>query len=187
MARGEIFDKVEEAFSVCHENGLVQPHYEKMLEVNAGLIRNYADASLVLGRRDYIGIVRKSMRFIQVNLYDDAGGAFFGSQDADEEYYKRQNRKGIKAPFVDKTTYTDSSSLMISALIASYGATSDERYLGTAIKGADFLLEKLHSGSDGVYHYFRDGAPHLKGFFRTMLSPESALLDLYNATGKNVI
>jgi uncharacterized protein len=185
MAKGEIFDKVEGGFfRYATKTDWSQPHYEKMLEVNAGLIRNYADASLVLGRKDYINIVRKSMRFIQVNLYDDVGGAFFGSQDADETYYKRQDRKGMKAPLVDKTTYTDSSSLMISALIASYGATSDEQYLGTAIKGADFLLGKLYSGSDGVYHYFRDGAPHLKGLLSDNALAGSALLDLYNATGK---
>ena len=185
MAKGEIFDKVEGGFfRYATKTDWSQPHYEKMLEVNAGLIRSYADASLVLGRKDYIRIVRKSMRFIQVNLYDNAGGAFFGSQDADEAYYKRQDRKGMKAPFVDKTTYTDSSSLMISALIASYGATSDEKYLGMATKGADFLLEKLYSGSDGVYHYFRDGAPHLKGLLSDNALAGSALLDLYNATGK---
>jgi uncharacterized protein YyaL (SSP411 family) len=28
------------------------PHYEKMLEVNAGLIKNYAEAYLVFGRND---------------------------------------------------------------------------------------------------------------------------------------
>jgi hypothetical protein len=185
MARGEIFDKVEGGFfRYATKADWSQPHYEKMLEVNAGLIRNYADASLVLGRKDYIGIVRKSMRFIQVNLYDDAGGSFFGSQDADEAYYKRRDRKGMKAPFVDKTTYADSSSLMISSLIASYGATSDKQYLGMAIKGADFLLEKLYSGSDGVCHYFRDGAPHLKGLLSDNALAGSALLDLYNATGK---
>ncbi len=185
MARGEIFDKVEGGFfRYATKTDWSQPHYEKMLEVNAGLIRNYADASLVFGRKDYIGIVRKSMRFIQVNLYDDAGGAFFGSQDADEPYYQRQNRKGMKAPFVDKTIYTDSSSLMISALISSYGATSDEQYLSTAIKGANFLLEKLYSGNDGVYHYFFDGAPHLKGLLSDNALAGSALLDLYNATGK---
>lgn len=185
MAKGEIFDKVEGGFfRYSTKTDWSQPHYEKMLEVNAGLIRSYADASLVWGRKDYIRIVRKSMRFIQNNLYDNEGGVFFGSQDADEAYYKRRDRKGMKSPFVDKTTYTDSSSLMISALIASYGATSDKQYLGMAIKGADFLLEKLYSGSDGVCHYFRDGAPHLTGILSDNALAGSALLDLYNATGE---
>ncbi len=185
MAKGEIFDKVEGGFfRYATKTDWSQPHYEKMLEVNAGLIRSYADASLVLGRKDYIRIVRKSMRFIQNNLYDNEGGGFFGSQDADEAYYKRRDRKGMKAPFVDKTTYTDSSSLMISALVASYGAISDKQYLGMAIKGADFLLEKLYSGSDGVCHYFRDGAPHLTGILSDNALAGSALLDLYNATGE---
>jgi uncharacterized protein YyaL (SSP411 family) len=185
MAKGEIFDKVEGGFfRYATKTDWSQPHYEKMLEVNAGLIRNYADASLVLGRKDYIGIVRKSMRFIQVSLYDDASDAFFGSQDADEAYYRKQDRKGTKAPFVDKTAYTDSSSLMISALIASYGATSDKQYLDMAIKGADFLLAKLYSVSDGMFHYYRDGAPHLKGLLSDNALAGSALLDLYNATGE---
>jgi uncharacterized protein YyaL (SSP411 family) len=185
MVKGDIFDKVEGGFfRYATKRDWSQPHYEKMLDVNAGLVRSYADASLALGRKDYIGVVRKSLRFIQINLYDDARGAFFGSQDADESYYKMGDRKGMKAPFVDKTVYTDSSSLMISALIASYGAASDKQYLGMAIKGGDFLLEKLYSSRDGVCHYFRDGAPHLTGLLSDNALAGSALLDLYNATGE---
>jgi uncharacterized protein YyaL (SSP411 family) len=185
MAQGEIFDKVEGGFfRYATKTDWSQPHYEKMLEVNAQLIRSYADASLVLGRKDYIGVVRKSIQFVMSNLYDDEDGAFFGSQDADDVYYKRRDRKGMKAPFVDKTTYTDSSSLMISALIASYGATSDKQYLGMAIKGADYLLAKLYSSSDGVCHYFSDGVPHLTGLLSDNALMGSALLDLYNATGE---
>jgi uncharacterized protein YyaL (SSP411 family) len=184
MAQGEIFDKVEGGFfRYATKADWSQPHYEKMLEVNAGLIRSYADASLALGRKDYIHIVRKCIQYIQNNLYDNEGGALFGSQDADEAYYKGRDRKGMSAPFVDKTTYTDSSSLMISALIASYSATSDKKYLGMAIKSADFLLEKLYFGGDGVCHYFRDGAPHLTGVLSDNALAGSALLDLYNATG----
>jgi uncharacterized protein YyaL (SSP411 family) len=184
MAQGELFDKVGGGFfRYATKPDWSEPHYEKMLDVNAGMIGNYANASLALDKKEYIKVMRKTIGYVQANLYDAAMGVFFGSQDADESYYKKQDRTGETVPFIDRTVYADSSSLMISALIAAHGAAPDKQYLGMAIRSADFLLLKLYSASDGVFHYFRDGAPRLKGLLSDNALAGSAFLDLYNATG----
>lgn len=185
MAKGQIHDKTAGGFfRYATKPDWSAPHYEKMLDVNAGLIKNYSEAHLLFGRKEYLSVVLGSMQYIQKNLFDKESGAFYGSQDADESYYEAPDRKGMKSPAVDKTSYADSSSLMISALIASYGATADKQYLAMAIKGMDFLLAKLYSGNEGMFHYYRDGAHHLKGLLSDNALGGSALLDLYNATGE---
>jgi uncharacterized protein YyaL (SSP411 family) len=185
MAKSQLYDQTEGGFfRYATRPDWSAPHYEKMLDVNAGLIKNYADAYLVFGRKEYLSIVKGGMQYVQNNLFDRQSGAFFGSQDADESYYESHNRTGMKSPAVDKTSYADSSSIMVSAVIASYGATADKHYLAVAIKGMDFLLAKLYSGSDGMYHYYSDGTCHLKGLLSDNALAGSALLDLYNVTGE---
>jgi uncharacterized protein YyaL (SSP411 family) len=154
-----------------------------MLEVNAGIIRNYADAALVFNSKEYLALVREGIGFVQARLYDPASGALYGSQDADESYYKKQDRKGLRPPFVDATTYADSSSLMISALVAAYNATGETRYLDMAVKSAEFLLRKMTAGSEGVFHAFHNGAPSLKGLLSDNALFGSAMLDMYNTKG----
>ncbi len=185
MAKGAIHDRVEGGFfRYATRADWSEPHYEKMLEVNAGMIRNYAEASLVFGRKEYLDIVRDCMRFAQVNLYDPASGVFYGSQDADEGYYKKRDRKGLKAPLVDRTVYTDSSALMVSALIAAYYATGQRPYLDMAVRSADFMTLNMSAGVEGMYHSYRNGAPALNGLLSDNALFGAAQLDLYNATGE---
>jgi uncharacterized protein YyaL (SSP411 family) len=185
MAKGGLYDKVEGGFfRYATKPDWSEPHFEKMLEVNACLIRNYADASQVFNSNEYLAVVRESIRFVQARLYDPASGALYGSQDADESYYNKQERKGLRPPFVDTTTYADASSLMISALIAAYNATGEALYLDMAVKSAEFLLRNVSAGDEGVFHAFRNGAPSLKGLLSDNALFGSAMLDLYNTTGE---
>jgi uncharacterized protein len=184
-AKGGLYDRVEGGFfRYATRPDWSEPHYEKMLEVNAGLIRNYAEASLVFDNKEYLAVVRESIRFVQARLYDPASGALYGSQDADESYYKKRDRKGLRPPFVDKTTYADSSSLMISALVAAYNATEEAMYHDMAVKSAEFLIRNMTAESDGVFHAFHNGAPSLKGILSDNALFGSAMLDLYNTTGE---
>ncbi len=160
------------------------PH-EKMLEINAGLIRNYARASQLFGIKKYATIAQKTVQYVRFNLQDAASGAFYENQDADDGLSQRQERKGPQPARIERTVYADSSSLMISGLLSLYEATGRKEYLDNAIKSADFLLRQLYSAEDGVCHYFRRGSPRQKV---SLLSDNalfgSALLDLYNETGR---
>ena len=184
MARGGLFDKAEGGFyRYATKSDWSEPHYEKMLEGNAGMIKNYAEASLAFNNDEYKKIVRKCVHYVRQNLYDTVSGAFFGSQDADEVYYQSRDRKGMPAPAVDKTMYADSSALMISALASAYGAVGEQQYLDMAMKSANHLLANLFDKDTGVYHFYRNGSRHLDGLLSDNTLAGSALLDLYNVTG----
>ncbi len=185
MAKGELFDEANGGFfRYATKPDWSEPHYEKMLDVNAGMIKNYADASLVFDKEEYKTVVQKCVRYVQHNLYDAPSGAFFGSQDADETYYTGENRKGRPAPAVDKTEYADSSALMISALVSAYDAVGEQQYLAMARKGADHIVQNLFAKDAGVYHFSRNGTRRLDGLLSDNVLVGSALLDLYNATGE---
>lgn len=185
MAKGAIHDRVEGGFfRYATRQDWSEPHYEKMLEVNAGMIRNYAEASLVFGRKEYLDVVRDCMRFAQASLYDPGTGVFYSSQDADAGYYQKKNRKGLKAPLIDRTVYADSSALMVSALISAHYATGQRSYLDMAVRSADFMTLNMSAGVEGMFHSYRNGAPALKGLLSDNVLFGAALLDLYNATGE---
>lgn len=184
MVKGGIHDKIDGGFfRYTTKRDWSAPHYEKMLDVNAAMIRNYAEAYLVFGEKEYRRALLESVHYVENALSDKTTGAFYGSQDADESYYGELDRKGMKAPSVDKTAYADSTSLMISALVAVHGATRERRHLDTAVKGAAFLMQRLYSAGEGIFHFYRDGSARLSGMLSDNALFGSALLDLYNATG----
>ncbi|MFQ5552512.1 MAG: thioredoxin domain-containing protein, partial [Thermoplasmata archaeon] len=87
MAGGGMYDSVEGGFfrySVTRDWS--EPHFEKMLDVNVGLLRNYLHAYAVLGKEAYREVAEDVLRYLEASLRDPKDG-FWGSQDADEEYY----------------------------------------------------------------------------------------------------
>lgn len=185
MMNSPLNDRVEGGFfRYATRRDWTSPHYEKMLEVNAGMIRNYAEAYMTLGKREYLDAVHETIKYVTGNLHDRESGAFYGSQDADEAYYKKTDRGGLKRPFVDKTAYADSSSLMITAMLSAFAASGKKEYLDTAEKGAGFILDRLYLSDKGVFHYHHNGTARLQGLLEDNALFGSAMLDLYEFTGR---
>jgi hypothetical protein len=158
------------------------PHYEKLLDLNAGLAKNYASAFLALGKDGYRKVLDGTIGYIMSNLYDQITGVFYGSQDADEGYYTAKKRGG-PPPRVDTTIYAGPNAQMITALVVASGATGSKEYLEQAEKAAGFMLRNLYSEKKGVYRYYREGDKHLTGLLADNVLFGSALIDLYNSTG----
>ncbi|MBI2656967.1 thioredoxin domain-containing protein, partial [Candidatus Woesearchaeota archaeon] len=59
------------------------PHYEKMLDTNAGLLRNYATAYNITKDEKYKKIATETIAYIHNFLSNQKYGGFYGSQDAD--------------------------------------------------------------------------------------------------------
>ena len=185
IAENEIHDKTEAGFfRYSTRPDWSEPHYEKMLEVNAGLIRNYALSSIVLKDKTYERTASETTGYIMRNLYDKDTGGFFGSQDADEAYYKSGDRKDLKRPSVDPTIYADSNSQAIISLLSSYAAAGDAGLLSAGRNAADFMLKDLYSKKDGVYHYYSKGMRHMPGLLADNVLFGTALIELYNLTGE---
>lgn len=185
MYQGELFDGTEGGFfRYATKPDWSEPHYEKMLAVNAGQIRNYAVSYQVFSRKADRRALEETTEYIEEALRDDNTGVFYGSQDADEEYYKARRRRALKRPFIDRTIYSDSNSQMITSLLYAYSATGKKRYLRESIKAAGFIIENLYSKEKGVHHYYLNGSRRLSGLLSDNALFGTALLDIYNLTGE---
>jgi len=179
-----IFDNIEGGFyrySVTQQWS--EPHYEKMMETNAGVIHNYLHGFEIMKKDEYKKIAEKSLNYIKNNLSNKEGG-FYGSQDADEEYYKLnlEQRKKHSKPFIDKNIYTDLSSMMISTYVYAYEILKDNSYKDFAIKSIKFLLKNNYNEKFGMFHYFDGKNKFLPGILADNIYFINALIEIFEIT-----
>ena len=87
MIRGGLMDKVEGGFfrySTTRDWSI--PHYEKMLSDNADLLSVLIKTFAATGQDIFLSTAKQTSAYIRRTL-SDGSSRFFGSQDADEEYY----------------------------------------------------------------------------------------------------
>ncbi len=176
------------------------PHYEKNLDVNADCLRNYLDAYRITGKKEYTETAEKIIRYLMETLSDQTRGGFYGSQDADifdeekqkivmdgEKYYKLSSEEREKhgVPFIDRTIYTNSNALMISAFLEAYHALGREDCREFALKTLRFLMESCCDNDYGVSHYLRDGTVTGSGLLTDFVALARADLDAYETTGNS--
>lgn len=183
-----IFDNIEGGFyrySVTKQWS--EPHYEKMLETNAGMIQNYLHGYEIMKKDEYKDIAIKSLNYIKNNLLNGDGG-FYGSQDADEEYYPKnlEERKKHGKPFVDKNIYTDFSSMMISTYVHAYKILKEDFYKNFAVKSIKFLLDKNYDKKYGMFHFFDKKRKFLPGMLADNAYFIKALIDVFEITKDKV-
>ena len=100
------------------------PNEEKLLDVNASLLALYVQA---FERSNLAGIAERAediLRYLQTWLADPVDGGWAGSQRADADLLcaNAGGDRGVAAPSVDRTLYTDWNAAMISAARARRGA-----------------------------------------------------------------
>jgi uncharacterized protein YyaL (SSP411 family) len=154
MLEGGVYDKVEGGlFRYSTTPDWSVPHYEKMLMDNARfallLLRLYA----LTGDRSYSGGAAEVLAYLGGTL-SDGKGRFFGSQDADEEYYSldREGRGKAKPPPVDRTLYADGQAVAAAAFLKGGAVLDAEDLRGTGLAALQ-VLASLHDRERGLPHY----------------------------------
>lgn len=187
MGDGGIYDQVEQGFfrySTTRDWSI--PHFEKMAEDNAKLLAVYLHAFQLTGRPLYRDRANGIVKYVDSNLSDRERGGFFGSQDADEEYYKLglSGRKTRKTPTVDKTLYTNYNAQLISSFLLSSIILDKPELAKFAIKSLDRILV-LSADSGLPFHYWREEeGVKLKGLLVDYGSLLQVFLDAYEYSGK---
>lgn len=184
MMGSELWDKVEKGFfRYSTKSDWSEPHYEKMLEGNAGLLKDYLLGYRVTGKEDYREIAEGIISYIDAALSSPEGG-FYGSQDADEEYYKlgASARKEKSPPKIDTHLYTNWNGMVISQYIRAYQTLGQEAYLDRAINALRHLTDKAYQTGAGMYHYISNGEARLKGLLVDQVYMADALISAYETT-----
>ncbi|MDO8682092.1 MAG: DUF255 domain-containing protein [Armatimonadota bacterium] len=186
MMEGEIHDAVSGGFfRYATMRDWTAPHYEKLLADQAGVIRNYIQAYQATTRKEYLQTARSTLGYVESTLAEKDTHGFYGSQSADEEYYKldRTERAKRLRPPIDRTIYTDANAQMSYAYLKAYEATLHDDYLKAAKKNADFLLRTMRRPGGGMYHYY-DGQPRAYGMLADQVYMIWLLCELYQCTGE---
>ncbi len=185
MRVARIYDSVESGFfrfSVTQDWSL--PHYEKMLEGNSNLLRNYLSAYHATQREEFRETAAGILSYIETNLKNPQGG-FYGSQTADEEYYALplEGRKKREKPKIDRAIYADLNGFAISSYLESSLVFGD-KYRMFAQKSADYIWEKCREKSAGMYHYY-DEKPQEAGHLSDNVLFGLSLIDCYQFSADN--
>lgn len=131
------------------------PHYEKMLEGNAGFLRNLVRARVALGRSKFAKTANGVATYMIDTLQDQESGGFFGSQDADEDYYKLScpQRRNVSRPEIMRTIYAGWNSEASSSLIEAGALLNDPALVDAGARAFRYTLDRLWDSRTGLVRH----------------------------------
>ncbi len=188
MARGGMYDHVEGGFfrySTTRDWSV--PHFEKMAEDHAGLLRVLAALVLFAPTADFRATLVSAMGYVRTVLRDPTTGFFGGSQDADEAYYELplKKRRKREAPYLDRTSYTNWTCALAGAECLVARALDDDALLGEALQTLDAVAQRLVAQDGLLYHVLAPGsAPQVRGLLVDHVAYARALLDAHETSGE---
>jgi len=186
MARGGMYDHVEGGFfrySTTRDWSV--PHFEKMAEDHAGLLRVLALLVLFAPTDEFHATLVSTMGYVRRVLRDPQTGFFAGSQDADEAYYALPLDERRKPPFVDRTSYTNWTCALAGAQALAARALDDDGLLAGALQTLDGVAERLVAPDGLLYHVLPfGGAPEVSGLLVDHVAYARALLDAHEISGE---
>ena len=188
MAHGGMYDHIEGGFFRYSTNrDWSVPHFEKMTEDHAGLIRILSRLQFHAPTdhtRDTLG---SAIEYVRNVLQDSQTHLFAGSQDADEEYFAlpMPDRVKRKAPFVDRRSYSNWTSAMAGAFAWASFAMHDETLARESVATLDALHEGLRDETGLLYHVVAPGeSPRITGLLTDQVAYIRALLDAHEIIGE---
>ena len=188
MSRGGMYDHVEGGFfrySTTRDWSV--PHFEKMAEDHAGLLRVLATLVFLERNEAFRTTLVSAAGYVRDVLRDPETGFFAGSQDADEEYFAMplEERRKREAPYIDRTSYTNWTCGLAGAGCEVGRALDDDGIIGRACLTLDRVHERLIDGDGLAYHYILPGGtPQVRGLLTDQAAYLRALLDAYEASGE---
>jgi len=164
-----------------------EPHYEKIMPIQADNMRLYALAGAAWKEPQFEKAARDIARYV-AEFLTSADGGFYTSQDADlvpgehsEAYFSLgdEARRKLGIPRVDRHIYARENGMTIESLSVLYGATGDREYLDRALRAAKWIVEHRAMTGGGFRHDEHDSwGPYLGD----TLAMGRAFLALYSVT-----
>jgi len=185
MAEGGLHDAEEGGFfRFCSLRDWRAPHTDKLLEVNAGLLRNYLEAGQLLGRQDLIDVGARTAEALLAQFHDPASGLFFAALQADDEYYAAPlaSRRTRRAPPADSRLHADANARAISALLKAGAVLARPELTAAAVSAAAALVARLWRPGQGMFHGSDGAGRRQPGLLRDQAETARALLHVLQYT-----
>ena len=186
MRDGEIHDRVDGGFfRYSTSEDWDGPHYEKMLETQAGLLISYLSGFQATGDPRYRITAQEILRYVTTDLWNEKESWFYGSQSADPAYYQLpdEERYTVPSPPVDTTSYTHWNAWMVRGLFKAGLILDETTYRSQALAVLDHLIKRCVNDEGVACHYF-DGTASRFGFLADQAVLIHATLDGYEFTGE---
>lgn len=173
-----------------------QPHFEKMLTVQAHNLHNYLSAYQFSGNHEFKYIAWRIIEYVEQFLADPQTGLFFESQDADVRdsagemrlsgtqffYWDRINRKAHGMPSVDNKMYTGSNADMAWAYLHAATVLGKTELKTRALHVLQQIMKKRFDKERGLVHETRDDSISLHGLLSDHVRVGLALVEAFRAT-----
>ncbi len=162
------------------------PHYEKMLEDNALLLRNLCKLYRASDDDAHRRSIDFTIEYLDTWLSDPDTGAFYGSQDADEEFYPlpAEERQHHEAPYVDRTVYTSWNAMAIGAYLEASWTRGRPELRERALRALDFLWERLYTREGSMHRFLATDGPQVGGLLGDQAYTALACLDAHEVAGR---
>ena len=189
MARGGVYDQEWGGFfRYSTERDWSVPHFEKMMEDNAALLKGLLALYRITGVEEHADVARSTIDYIESKLRDPEKGFFYGSQDADEEFYalSKAEREGKEEPYIDHTCYTSWNAMAASAYLEASWTLDRPDLRDAAVQALTFLWDDCHELGQGMYRFHDGNSAQTLGLLGDQAYTARAMLDAYEVTGDPV-
>ncbi|WP_299891031.1 thioredoxin domain-containing protein [uncultured Lacinutrix sp.] len=92
------------------------------------------------------------------------------------------HRKKRQSPRLDDKMLTSWNALMLKAYVNAYQVFGNKKYLDTALKNADFLINNQLRNDGGLNHSYRNGKSTIDGYTEDYATVIDAFITLYQVT-----
>jgi hypothetical protein len=195
-----LFDPVWGGFyRYAEQSDWSQPHFEKMLTIQAQNLRNYVEAFQLTGDPQFKRIALALIEYVSRFLTEPQTGFFYESQDADvrgaeegllvtgTEYYalSESRRLAIGLPHVDQRTFTGSNALMARSYLHAAPVLGKPEIEKLALHTLTRLFEQRFDVKRGLAHAEKEGVLSLYGVLSDHIFFGQALLEAFSTTGQS--
>ncbi len=173
-----------------------EPHFEKMLAIQAQNLRNYISAFQLTGNTEFKHIAWRIIDFVERFLTDPRTGQFLESQDADvrdqegmtllsgKDFFSlgMVHRKAQGMPTVDYRIFTGSNADMVRAYLLAAEVLENLKLQERAIHVLTKLVKERWNTIEGVAHDGGGGAVTLYGLLSDHIRLGLALMAAFGTT-----
>jgi uncharacterized protein len=169
------------------------PHFEKLAEIQAGALRNFAQAYRAGNDPNARSALEQVAQYV-ITALRTADGTFMASQHADvgtpdqpgfmagAAYYAeaRAQRAQLRAPEFDRHVYADLNGMLIRGLVEAFRASDDRQYLAAAERAA-LQITRTHARAAAYAHEANEQGD--TRFLSDQVEMAAALIALADASG----
>jgi uncharacterized protein YyaL (SSP411 family) len=153
---GALYDPVDGGFFRFAEGrDWRQPHYEKLVHLNATLAAVLGEAHRVTGNTRYREAADRTVAYLLRTLHDASAGGFYSSQTANPAYYRLplRERRSAQPPPVNREKLTAWNAEAAIALLALGRSSGRTDLRDVALRTLDFIHLNMVS-EKGAFHLY---------------------------------